>query len=190
MVRAEAVALHRARGAGIVSLVDVVDDSMGAAVLCDHCVGPRLATLLAEREQWDAGEVVAVLRPVVEAVARLHVAGVAHAEVSAAAVVVAETGGVLVDLGHAALFAPGSPEAVLARLDAVARDRDAVRALAGDLLRRVVGSRARAAHVLADAIEETSAAALVATLGDGLVNLAAAVPVARVDPPSLDPSVG
>lgn len=190
MVRAEAVALHRARGAGIVSLVDVVDDSMGAAVLRDHCVGPRLATLLAEREQWDAGEVVAVLRPVVEAVARLHVAGVAHAELSAAAVVVAETGGVLIDLGHAALFAPGSPEAVLARLDAVARDRDAMRALAGDLLRRVVGSRARAAHVLADAIEETSAAALVATLGDGVVDLAAAVPVARVDPPSLGPSAG
>jgi hypothetical protein len=188
MVRAEAVALDRARGAGVVSLVDVVDDPMGAAVLRDHCVGPRLATLLAERERWDAGEVVAVLRPVVEAVARLHAAGVAHAELSAAAVVVAETGGVLVDLGHAELFAPGSPEAVLARLDAVARDRDAVRALAGDVLRRVAGSRTRAAHVLADAIEEAPAAALVAALGDGLVDLAAAVPVARLDPPSLDPS--
>jgi hypothetical protein len=190
MVRAEAVALDRTRGAGVVSLVDVVDDPMGAAVLRDHCVGPGLATLLAERERWDAGEVVAVLRPVVEAVARLHAAGVAHAELSAAAVVVAETGGVLVDLGHAELFAPGSPEAVLARLDAVARDRDAVRALAGDVLRRVAGSRARAAHVLADAIEEAPAAALVAALGDGLVDLAAAVPVARLDPPSHDPSAG
>ncbi|MDQ2699169.1 MAG: hypothetical protein M3Y46_10275, partial [Actinomycetota bacterium] len=182
LLRVEAVALHRGRGAGVVSLIDIVDDPGGAAVLRAHCVGPVLSVVLAERERWDAGEVVTAFRPVIQAIDRLHLAGVAHGGLSAAEIVVTDSGGVLVDLGHAELFEPGSPEAMLVRLDAVGRDRDAVRALATDLLRRVVGSRARAAHSLADAVEQVDAAQLVSALLDGLDDLAAPMPVALRDP--------
>ena len=189
LLRVEAVALHRGRGPGVVSLIDVVDDPGGAAVLRAHCVGPVLSAVLAERERWDAGEVVTAFRPVIQAIDRLHLAGVAHGGLSAAEIVVAESGGVLVDLGHAELFEPGSPEAVLVRLDAVGRDRDAVRALATDLLRRVVGSRARAAHSLADAVEQLDSAQLVRVLLDGLDDLAAPMPLALRDPQPPTPPV-
>ncbi len=181
MVRLEAAALHRGRGTGVVALVDVVDDPCGLALVRAHSVGPRLAAVLAERQDWDAGEVVSALRPVVEAVERLHGSGVAHGALGAAEVVVTASGGVLVDLGHAELFEPGAPEAVLVRREAVGRDRDAVRALAVDALRRVTASRAQAARALADAIEQLAPAELLGALRQGLDDLAAPVPFASRD---------
>jgi len=183
MVRVEAIALHRGEGVGLVPLIDVVGDPYGAALVREHCVGPRLATVLAERERWEAGEVVSVLRPVTEALARLHGRGVAHGAFGAAEIVVTASGGMLVELAAAELFGPGSPEAVLARLDAIARDRDAVRNLASELLRRVAGSRSRAAHSLADDVDQVAAAELLSALRSGLDDLAAPVPVEREDAP-------
>jgi hypothetical protein len=180
-LRIEVAALHRARGAGVVPLLDVVDDDEGVAALLAHVTGPRLATLLGERERWDAGETVTVLRPVVDAVARMHRMGVAHGAVGPAQLVISESGGVLVDAARAELFATGVPEAVLARIDAVGRDRDGTRALALELLRRVSASRARAAHALADAVEHCGAAEVLDTLLAGLDDLAAPTAIARRD---------
>ena len=181
MVRIEAAALHRGRGVGVVELVDVVGDPEGVALLREHCIGPRLAAVLAEREHWQAGEVVAALQPVVAALARLHRSGVAHGVVDAGEIILRSSGGVLVDLGRAELFEPGSPEAVLARVDAIARDRDAARALASDLLRRVKGSRSHAAHALADAVEQAPAFRLLGELCDGLDDLAAPLALTSCD---------
>jgi hypothetical protein len=181
MLRTEVAALHRARGAGVVPLLDVVDDDEGVAALLAHVTGPRLAALLGERERWDAGETVSVLRPLADGVARMHREGVAHGALAAAEVVVSEAGGVLVDAARAELFATGAPEAVLARIDAVGRDRDGTRALALELLRRVSGSRARAAHALADAVEHCGAAEVLDTLLAGLDDLAAPTAIARRD---------
>ncbi|MGN6273279.1 MAG: hypothetical protein ACTHMQ_09335 [Protaetiibacter sp.] len=184
MVRFEAAALHRGRGVGVVELVDVVGDPEGMALLREHCVGPRLAAVLAEREHWQAGEVVAALQPVVAALDRLHRSGVAHGVVNAGEIIVRSSGGVLVDLGRAELFESGSPEAVLARVDAISRDRDAARALASDLLRRVTGSRSHAAHALADTVEQAPAFRLLAELCDGLDELAAPLALGRNEPPA------
>jgi len=71
---------------------------------------------------------------------------------------------------------------VLARLDAVGRDRDAVRALTADLLRRVTGSRSHAAHSLADAVDQAPASRLLSDLRVGLEELAAPLHLERGDP--------
>lgn len=182
MVRTEASALHRGRGGGLVGIIDVAADPVGAALLREHCSGPRLAAVLAEREHWQAGEVVAALHPVVAALERLHGRGVAHSALDAGEIILTAAGGVLGDLGRAELFEPESPEAVLARLDAVGRDRDAVRALTADLLRRVTGSRSHAAHSLADAVEQAPAFRLLPDLRLGLEELAAPLHLERGDP--------
>jgi hypothetical protein len=102
--------------------------------------------------------------------------------VAAAEVVISEAGGMIVDAARAELFAAGAPEAVLARIDAVGRDRDGMRALALEVLGRVSGSRARAAHALADAVELCGAAEMLDTLRAGLDDLAAPTAIARSDP--------
>jgi hypothetical protein len=182
LVRAEIAALHRAQGDGVVSLLDVVDETHGAALLRAHVAGRTLAALLAERERWAAGELVTVLRPVVDAVARLHRSGVAHGALDASELVIADGGTTLVDLGHAELFAPEAPEAVLVRTAAVGADREAVRALAVDMLRRADGSRARAAQLLADEAEHRPGAELLSLLRAGLDDLAAPVPLQGAQP--------
>jgi hypothetical protein len=182
MVRLEAAALHRARGVGVVPLIDVVAEPAGTGLLRAHLVGARLSRLLGERERWHAGEVVAVLASLVAAVARSHRAGVAHGALSAAELVVTETGAVIGELGTAELFAPSAPEATLARIGAVGDDREALRSLALDLLRRVAGSRSRAAHSLADAVELAQGPELIGLLQTGLDDLAAPVTPAPHDP--------
>lgn len=180
-VRAELAALHRGRGTGLVPLLDVVDDEHGAALLRAHIPGPRVNDVLAERERWAAGEVVMVLRPLVEAIARLHRSGVAHGALSARGFVVATEGAVLVELGDAQLFAAEAPEAALVRTAAVGADRESVRTLAVELLRRTAGARARAARVLADEVEHRAGSELFDMLRSGLDDLASPVPLEAVD---------
>lgn len=185
-VRAELVALHRGRGDGVVPVLDVVSAPHGAGLLRAHLVGPRLGAVLAERERWAAGEVVTVLGSLVDTVARLHRCGVAHGGVSAAEPVIADGRAVLVDFERAELFAADAPEALLARTPAVGTDRDAIRSIATDLLRRVDGPRARAAQQLAEETALCSGAQLLGMLRAGLDELAAPVPLraADADPPS------
>ena len=176
-LRAEIVALHRARGTGVVSLLDVVDEEHGPGLLRAHVAGPRLGRVLAERRDWHAGEVVAILSPLVDAVARLHGNGVALGGLIAGEAVLGGDGAILVELAEAELFAAEAPEAVLARVGGVAADRESLRVLATELLRRVEGARARAAQLLAEELEGCGGAELTTLLRVGLDGLAAAVPV-------------
>lgn len=184
MTRIEAVALHRARGPGVAALLDVVDDARGAGVLRAHVTGVPLSTLLGERERWDAGEVVGVLRPLVASIARLHRCGVALGALRPAELVASDAGVVIVELARGETFAEDAPEAALARVDAVGRDRDALRGLTVDLLRRVTGSRARAAQALADAVEHVAGAELLESLRVGLDELAAPVSLGLAPEPA------
>jgi len=178
MLRVEIAALDRGRGEGVVELIDVIDDVAGVGLLRAHVTGPRLASVLAERERWEAGEAVSVLRPIAVAIGRLHAAGVAHGALSAAAIVVDHGGATLVDFVHAELFARGAPEVVLSHVEGVGSDRGALRDLAGDILSRVAGSRAHAAHRLASDVTGCAASEVVPTLIAALDELAAPVPLA------------
>ncbi|PZQ91484.1 MAG: hypothetical protein DI534_00380 [Leifsonia xyli] len=191
--RVELVALDRARGPGVVELLDVRDDDCAPALLLQHVSGPLLSVLLAEREQWRAGEAVAVLEPLAIALARMHAAGVAHGALDASRVVSTAAGPVIVDLSRAELFDAGAPEVVLARLDTVVRDRLALRGIGVELLRRVSGSRSQAARLLADQVELAPAERVIDTLVAGSRELAAPIPVdaepeavARDETPSTD----
>lgn len=177
MRRRELAALDRAGGAGVLAVLDVVDDDVSASALVERVAGPRLSSLVAERTTWRAGEVVTALGTLTATLARLHDAGVAHGALAAAHVVVAETGVVLDGFLQAELFAPASPEVVRERVAGVSADRAAVRELAGTLLSRVEGARAGAARELAREVVAAPPAALLDVVGGGLAELAAATPM-------------
>ncbi len=180
--RVELVALERGRGAAVVGLLDVTDDHVAPALVLQHLAGPRLSEAIASREAWEAGETVAVLRPVVAALRRLHGVGAAHGAPTADRIVLTEAGPVLTELTQAELFAAGAPEVVRDRIAGVARDRRAVRELAGQLLACVVGPRSQAAHELARAILVTPDAELLPALDAGLEELAAPIAVRHPAP--------
>lgn len=176
--RTELVALERARGAGVVELLDVVDEEHGPALLLAHHAGPRLADHLEAREEWTAGEAVAVLAPLTEAVGRMHAAGVAHGRIAATGIAFDGDGRpVLTDLSRAAVFTPGAPEVALRRVEEVGRDRRACRELAVELLTRVTGSRVVAAAELVGRLEAAAESALLQLLDDALAELAAPIPL-------------
>ncbi|TPX04356.1 hypothetical protein FJ656_12325, partial [Schumannella luteola] len=172
----EIAGLHRAHGSGLVALVDVLDDGFGPALLRSHVAGPTLAAALAERERWAAGEAVSALHPVVGAVSRMHASGVAHGTLDARCIVLGQEGAVVASVAAAVLFAPGSSAAVLDRSEHVARDRAALRGLAREVLGRVAGARAEAAAELIAVVDGIADRDLLATLAEGLAELAAPVP--------------
>ncbi|QNO36453.1 hypothetical protein H4J02_07875 [Protaetiibacter sp. SSC-01] len=177
MRRRELAALDRARGDGVIRVLDVVGDDTAPAALVERLAGPRLAAVVADRQVWRAGEAVTVLAPLADAIGRLHDAGVAHGAVSAARLVLSDRGPVLDGLLHAELFAPGSPEVVRERLPGVAADREAVRELAALLLARVDGPRSAAARELGALVGAASGARVLEELAQGLSELAAATPL-------------
>ncbi|MFT4029886.1 MAG: hypothetical protein QM675_08415 [Protaetiibacter sp.] len=179
--RTELVALHRARGDGVLALLDVLDGGPAPALLLAHLTGPRLSTVLAERERWAAGEAVAALAPVACAVERMHGAGVAHGRLEPARIVMTRDGPVIDGFADAELIAEHAPEAVLSRAAGVAADREALRMLATELLRRVEGPRTHAARSLADTVESADASGLCGLLTTGLRELAAPVPLRAGD---------
>ncbi|MFT4283260.1 MAG: hypothetical protein QM598_00325 [Protaetiibacter sp.] len=189
--RRELAALDRGRGPGVTPVIDVVEDDIGAATLLARVPGTGLARLLAERESWQAGEAVGVLLPLVETLARLHDVGVAHGRVAASDITVGEEGPVLGGFLQAELFAAHAPEVVRERVDGVARDRAAIRELAVHVLARVAGARMPAARELTAAIAAVPASEVMDALERGLRDLAAAVPVALLEPSAApSPSVG
>ena len=176
-------ALDRAAGMPqVVELLDVTADEHGPAVVVEHLRGRRLHEVLAVRERWAAGEAVAVLSPLVRALATLHEWGVAHGEWGASAVVLAERGPVIDGFQNAELFAVGAPEVVRAEVAAVARDRDAVRGVALDVLARVEGARGAAAREVIAGLSAVAPDELFAWLSRSLDELAAPVEVRPADP--------
>lgn len=173
-------ALDRLDTAELGGLRDVIEDAHAPAAVVAHRRGTRLSELLLVRDRWRAGEAVSLLTPVTQAVARMHDAGVAHGALGASRILVTADGAELLGLDGAQLFAPGSPEVVREGVDAVARDRQALRDLAVDVLERIDGSRATAAEQLLSRVRSAPAAQVVHELLEGLAQLAAAIPV-RVD---------
>lgn len=170
-------ALDRLEPAGLGGVRDVVADALAPAVLLTHRRGTRLAELLLVRERWQAGEAVSLLTPVTDAVARMHDAGVAHGALGAARILVTVDGAEVIGLDGAELFSPGAPEVVREGVDAVARDRRALRELAVDVLERVDGSRASAAEQLSSRVGAAPDPRVIPELLEGLAQLAAAIPV-------------
>lgn len=175
-------ALDRLHVVGLGGLLDVVDDGGVPAVLVSYQRGRFISELLVTRASWRAGEAVSALLTLAEAVDRMHDAGVAHGAIGPGRVMFTGSGSVLVDFDLAELFTPGAPEVVREGVEAVVRDRDALRELAVEVLARVEGARAAAAQDLRAQLGEASSAHLTSVLKSGLAQLAAATPVGLHDP--------
>jgi serine/threonine-protein kinase len=101
-LRAEAQVLARVRHRGVVTLLDVVDDRSGPALVLAHLGGGTLRQVLDERGTLTVGELVAVLEPVVDACSALAREGFVHGDLKPEHVCFTEAGApVLVDLGSA-----------------------------------------------------------------------------------------
>lgn len=185
-VRRAISALDRLQTAGIVGPIDVLDDGGTPALLLPHQRGATLSDLLASRLQWQAGEAVAVLAPLVEVLDGMHDAGVAHGGLTAGRVTMLLDGVWIAGFDSAELFPARAPEVVRESVLGVTRDREALRSLAVDILSRVGGSRATAAHELGMRLQTASGARIAEQLGVGLAELAAAIPVVMHDPDPRD----
>ncbi len=166
---------------GVICALDVVADQHGIAALFEHPTGRRLSEVLAVRDSWAAGEAVAVLEPLATTLLTVHDAGTAFGGFGASTVVLADRGPVVDDLGAAALFPPRAPEVALESIPEVRADREALRALAQDLLGRVAGSRAAAARALAAEVATLEGRDVAAALVRGLRELAAPLTVRLED---------
>lgn len=171
-------ALSRARGAHVVAAHDLDSSDGQLCLVLERLPRGSLAELLGRRSALDAGEVVTILAPLAGAIQRMHAAGVAHGALGARAVLFRDDGApVLIAFGGASLFPPGSVEVVLERQPGVLADRRAIVELAGLLLTRVVGSRARAAAAILTEMTNCPPDAVVPLLTTRLFELAAAMPV-------------
>ncbi|TPW70862.1 protein kinase [Schumannella sp. 10F1B-5-1] len=148
----ELAALGRAQGDHVTRLLDVgITDDGGLAALLERCPRGDLAALLRERDAFSAGELVTLIAPLAQALARLHDVGVAHRRVTAQRVLFDASGAPqLAGFGGAELFDEGLPPAHLERLDGVIADRSAMTALAAAVAERVPGGTGRRAGALID----------------------------------------
>ncbi len=175
-------AASRVENGGVIRILDVVEDLHGIAAVVEHPSGRRLSDVLAVRESWAAGEAVALLLPLAATVGAVQGAGAAHGSLRPASIVLAERGPVIDDLSTSVLFEAHAPEVDLEAIPEVRADREALRALAQEVLTRVVGARASAAQALAADVATVSAHEVCAELGRGLAELAAPVSVRAEDP--------
>lgn len=106
----EIEALSRVASRHLVELRDVATDEAGRPCLLLRRTGPEsLARLLVARDTLRAGEAVTILSPLVQAVADLHAAGVAHGALRLSNVLFDEAAApVLIGFGAAALLGAAS----------------------------------------------------------------------------------
>lgn len=181
-IRRAIAALDRLHGTGVGGLLDVFDDRGAPAILLANERGPSLSQVLLTRMRWQAGEAVGVLAPLADAIERMHDVGVAHGGLDADCVRLTSTGAVVSGFGSAELFPAGAPEVVRERIDAVARDREALRGIAVAVLARVDGSRAVAAGDLLRRVGELGAPEVARCLSIELAQLAAPMPMSAMGP--------
>ncbi|MGN6501835.1 MAG: hypothetical protein ACTHKX_02885 [Pseudolysinimonas sp.] len=175
---AEATALQRAEGEHVVELLDLAIDDDDALLVLPRLSRGSLAPLLERRSGRDAGVAVTLLAPIAACLGRLHIAGVAHAAVSADHILFREDGApVLIGFGSSQLFEPGLSEVHREQVDGVVDDLRALRALADMVLRRVTGPRAAAALDLAEQLALSGTADAAAMLSSDLFDLAASRPI-------------
>ncbi len=111
-LRGEAALLAGLDHPGLVRVLDVVDDPPGVALVLPFLPGGSLRHLLDHRGALDAGEVVALLRPVADAVGSLHRSGWVHGDLKPENVLLTSDGHpVVADVGVAQAL--GTPRAGL-----------------------------------------------------------------------------
>lgn len=137
-VSTEIEALARGVGEHTVALLDVATAPSGQyGLILARLSGGSLSRLLSRRSSLALGEVVGILRPMVLAVASLHLAGVVHGAIRPDAVLFDGDGiPVLACFGRAALIRPGLPPAMLELETGVEQDRTALAELATTVLER------------------------------------------------------
>lgn len=97
-VRLRAERLRQLRHPSLARCAEILTTGDGVVVLVDAAPGTDLAVLLEARGRLTPGEVVGLLAPIAEALAVLHGAGMVHADVAPANIVVTQGRPVLVDL--------------------------------------------------------------------------------------------
>lgn len=107
-LRGNAEVANRIGGAHVVPILAVVEAEATVMVVADLIVGDSLETLLARRERLDPAEVITVLAPLAQTLARLHDAGLGHGALTPSNILLAPDGrpllsdvGVAVALGAA-----------------------------------------------------------------------------------------
>lgn len=132
-------ALGRVESPHLPRLLDVGAAPDGTPILILERITPRsVATLLTARESIECGEAVTLLAPIANLVAELANAGVAHGRIGLAFLFLGSEGQpVLTGFGHCQLFEAGGTMAAIDADPAAATDRDALAALALDVLSRV-----------------------------------------------------
>lgn len=113
-LHAEARALGRAAGDGVVALHDVLDDGVELALVLEHVPGPSLARVLDECRARGAppapSDAAAWVRGTLEALARVHDVGLVHGDVGPRNVLTRERRVTLIDFGFAGpASGPGGP---------------------------------------------------------------------------------
>ncbi|CAN5376333.1 hypothetical protein BH11ACT5_BH11ACT5_28300 [soil metagenome] len=171
---AEVEALSRATGEHVVRVLDVTStpDGAPALILSRHAAG-SLARLLGDRGQLEAGEVITILAPLANALARMHSAGVAHGGIGPGAILFDASGSpALACFGQAALFTPGLHAAGLDAEQSVLAAVLAFGALAATLL-----EGAGAAAFAQRARTEAAPGAWLGAFAESLFDLAEPLPV-------------
>lgn len=173
-------ALDRAAGEHVVTFDDVSVDEHQTVLVLERLPNGTLAELLERRTALDAGEAVTILAPIAATLDRIHTAGVAHGQLSLAAICFREDGApTITGFGGATLFAPETPEVVRETVPGVLNDRESLRGITRIVLGRVVGARAEVARGLAAALTDATPG----ELAERLFGLATATPVQFFDEP-------
>jgi len=135
----ETEALERAAGAHVVGLFDIAAAGAGrTALVLERLEGGSLEGLLRQRAHLSVGEAITIVAPIVETVARMHAAGVAHGAVSARSVLFSCLGApVLARFGSAVLVEPEMPRARRSADPSLIRDVSAIAEFAASVLRSV-----------------------------------------------------
>lgn len=87
---------------GIAAVLDFFSENNTAYIVMEYIGGETLSEYLAKKGRLSFREAFTVLRPVLEALGRLHEAGVVHGDVSPDNIILTDGGARLIDFGAAA----------------------------------------------------------------------------------------
>ncbi len=91
---------------GIVSVIDVFEENNTAYMVMEFLEGQTLKSHIRQRGRIPAGEAVELLRPVMDALIKIHESGVVHRDISPDNIILTEEGAKLIDFGAARIVSP------------------------------------------------------------------------------------
>lgn len=185
----EVEALERSGGAHVVGLSDIATSANDrTALVLERLEGGSLAMLLRQCRDLSVGEAITIAAPIVETIARMHAAGVAHGAVSARSVLFSRDGApVLARFGSAVLVEPEMPRARRAADQQLIRDVSATLDFAASVLRSVsVDREVRALLAWLEENGEVGTPDVLAELTAKLYDLGEPAPVQFSDELELD----